>query len=534
MIRRLALAASLVVASLPGVAAAQLSGGTIGGSTQLPGGLGGLILPTWKCRRGDGTACTDADYNDQGKRQILLVPAGFQSIDKAGFWADFDTMVTTMGQAGNSWTARKRAQLLYVGYFLGGGPLGAADAVFGAKVFAHPVRGKALTLNQDAVYAKVDELRATLSWLRPMTVGVLFNSFETGVTANASPPSFLGKSFGVARWTRQDLIDRAGYIGSHELGHAGLNFLDEYVEEGFENMSITSFDALTPLAIWDGGLASLDNAVGDLLGVYDINISEILASNGNSNIALGQYPGTVSSAAGSGYFAYEHGMFFGRGTWHAAGKNLMNSDRLSRAADDGFAFDHSADQARVIEAAFGAPAPRANDRLRNAGPVSGWPLEFGSSTTVMMFDADKNHHFHKTQQYTVQVGWYERVWKTCWAAFVPYPCYDNVWRTAQKTVSPTRESLQLKTSSLFGLASLTQGVVCGLGLGGLAGGLDLCTLTVDQMSDAFLPSLVFYLPYQYTTVPASQWMTTYYWRFRTSNGRFASGYTGWSSFYRSL
>ena len=35
-------------------------------------------------------------------------------------------------------------------------------------------------------------------------------------------------------------------------------------------------------------------------------------------------------------------------------------------------------------------------------------------------------------------------------------------------------------------------------------------------------------------VPATQWMTTYYWRFSTNNGQIQSGYTGWSSFYRSL
>jgi hypothetical protein len=36
------------------------------------------------------------------------------------------------------------------------------------------------------------------------------------------------------------------------------------------------------------------------------------------------------------------------------------------------------------------------------------------------------------------------------------------------------------------------------------------------------------------TVPATQSFTTYWWCFRTANGTYHSGWTGWSSFYRSL
>ena len=35
-------------------------------------------------------------------------------------------------------------------------------------------------------------------------------------------------------------------------------------------------------------------------------------------------------------------------------------------------------------------------------------------------------------------------------------------------------------------------------------------------------------------MPASQWFTTYWWRFGTWNGQKGSGLTGWSSFYRSF
>jgi hypothetical protein len=59
--------------------------------------------------------------------------------------------------------------------------------------------------------------------------------------------------------------------------------------------------------------------------------------------------------------------------------------------------------------------------------------------------------------------------------------------------------------------------------------VDLATL-----STSFLPTVDFMTPYQETEVPASQWMTTYYWRFKTDNGSQQSGYTGWSSFFRSF
>jgi hypothetical protein len=42
------------------------------------------------------------------------------------------------------------------------------------------------------------------------------------------------------------------------------------------------------------------------------------------------------------------------------------------------------------------------------------------------------------------------------------------------------------------------------------------------------------MPYEETDVPASQWFTTYWWRFKTWNGSAWSNNTGWSSFYRSF
>ncbi|MBI2569666.1 MAG: hypothetical protein HYV63_21890 [Candidatus Schekmanbacteria bacterium] len=501
-----------------------------------------LYQPAWWCVKGSGAACTSAELADaQTYRQLLVLPTGFTTAEYWTFRSEFTRMVEGMsGVSSELYSAHYKDKILYVGHWVAGGDLGAADAAFGGKVFSHPIRGQALTLRQDDVITAVSNFRANvLSTSNPFGVIVLFDSLADGVTANAAPPSFLGKSYGIAKCNRDDL--NGTYVAAHELAHASLNFLDEYVEAGFDEMSISTLDYLTPLAVLDGSWGGWVDAIADIFGVYDINVSEILAHNGNDNMATSRYPSTVST---SGYSAnpyeYEGGMFFGRGTWHDRGNNIMNSNRVKRAADDGFAYDHSSSQDQVVVQVFEHPwqAGRPNDRLRNAGPVSDWWGEFGSSTRVMMFDADKNHHFHPTLSYVVQVGWYDRQWKTCWQwDVIPYPCYDDVWTTVQKTVYPQKRTLDLKTSSLYGLAGTVQDVLCFLGVEEVSTGggtFNLCQLTVDEMSDAFLPTFTWPVPYQEASVPATQWLTSYWWRFKTTNGTATSGYTSWSRFYRSL
>jgi hypothetical protein len=498
--------------------------------------------PTWKCVFANGAACGAAEMANPYYKQVVILPSGFAESERGAFWADFDrtvALISSPNSAGSSWSVQRAGQTLYIGYFLAGGPLG-AGATFGGMVARHPVRGYALSLSQSAVYSQIDSIRYwTLPQLRPLAAAVLFNSFQTPVTANASPPSLVNKSFGIAKYTRQDLNERGAYVPAHELAHAGLNFLDEYVEQGFEELSMKQIDVATPLVLFDGSWGGFVRAISDLLGVYDYNISEILSHNGNDNMSTTPWPTSVWSAGyGSQSYGYEGGMFFGRGTWHQAGNNLMNSDNVKRGWDDGFAYAHSPSQQQVVDNAFDGGIRRPNDRLRNAGPRNGWPLAFGSSTHVMLFDADKNHHFHPTQYYTVQVGWYDRVWKTCWQwGFVPYPCYDDVWRTAQTGVYPQWRALNLPMSSLYGLARLAQQLVCAAGVNEVSsngGTIRLCDQNIDTMANNFLPTLNFPVPYQDVEAPASQWFTTYWWRFSTWNGRAGSGYTGWSSFYRSF
>jgi hypothetical protein len=504
----------------------------------------GWWLPTWKCVKADGTGCGAAELSNPYYKQIVILPSGFADTEIAAFWSEFDKTVSLMssaGSAGSSWSVQRASQILYVGYFIGGGPLGSSTATFGGKVAPHPIRGYALSLSQNAVYAQIDSIRYwTIPQLRPFGAAVIFNTFQTPVTANASPPSLVNKPFGVCKFTRQDLVERGAYVPAHELAHASLNYLDEYVEAGFQDLSIKQIDIATPLALFDGSWGGFINAINNLFGVYDFRISEVLSHNGNDNMATVPGVSTVWSPGNYGqqWYAYEGGMFFGRGTWHQAGNNLMNSNLVMRGWDDGFAFAHSPSQQQVIDNAFDGGIRRPNDRLRNAGPVNGWPLAFGSTTHVMLADGDKNHHFHPTQAYNVQVGWYDRQWHTCWWGPFPYPCYDDVWQTAQNWIYPEYRAINLPMSSLYGLAKLAQQLVCAAGVNEIpsngGGTIRLCDQNLDTMANNFLPTLNFPVPYQDVGVPASQWFTTYWWRFATWNGATVSGYTGWSSFYRSF
>lgn len=498
----------------------------------------------WKCKKWNGTACTAADRANTALKQLVFFGAGFQetAADETLFWSTFDrtiTLMTSPESAGTAWSAQKRDQLLFIGYFTPGGPLGSATSTFKAAIPPHPIRGYATSLDQDAVYAKVAQISAEVSSLRPIGVGVTFNSTMDGVTANAAPPTVINKPFGVAKWLLGDLDTRGAYLPCHELGHAAMNFLDEYVERGFDDVNISQLDVLTPLAMLDGTWPNSIAALGNIFGVYDLRLSEILANNGSDNIATRSTPATVNTPGfGKESYPYEGGMFFGRGTYHMAGANIMNGNRVQRGADDVFGFSHSPAQNAVVQEAFGATAHRPNDRLRNAGPTNGWPSALGSTTKVMIFDGDKLHHYHPTRTYNVQVGWYERQWKTCWKwGFIPYACYDDVWRVAERTVWANERKIEVRATAAYGLTSLVQKVVCAVGVNEIKSGdgtFKLCDSTLDQITTAFLPTIVFRLPYQELEVPASQWWTTYYWRFRTDNGVHVSGFTGWSSFYRTL
>lgn len=493
----------------------------------------------WWCEKWDGSPCAAEELADSSRfKQILVLPAGFRSDEDWLFHAELSRLARGLGQLEDAvYTRRYRDQLLFVGYWLPGGELGSPESRFGAAIAPHPIRGLALTVELDQVKSAVQEFQSLVQPLAdPFAVTVLFNTLAVDATPNASPPTFLGAPYGIAKLTRGDL--NGDYVPAHELGHAALNWADEYIEPGLENMSIKSLDYLTPLAVFKKGFGGWTALIANALGVYDYRISEILASSGLDNIDTTRHPSRVDTP---GYtpneYEYEGGMFFGLGTFHDRGKNLMGGD--GKGDDDGFDFNHSGSQNEVLREAFETPgtAYRPNDRLRNAGPLTNWPSAWGSRTHLMLFDADKRHRFHPTRGYDVQVGWYDRDWKTCWRGIFPYPCHIDRWVTAQKRVLPEPRTLSLKASRMYGVLSLLQNALCDLGVTNYKTGdttIELCQAPLDVLASRFLPTFEFPLPYQDVSVPASQWFTRYYWRFRTDNGTWRSGWTGWASFYRYL
>lgn len=499
--------------------------------------------PTKKCKRGDGSDCAWSDLATPGMKQIVVLSAGYTDVTK--FWTDFDEVVNQMGgpASGNSWSVLKKNQLMYVGYFTGGGPTkkptdtGPSTASFGAAVATHPVRGYALTVDQQAVISFVENrLKSSLPHLRPASVAILMDSDQAGVTANAAPPTFLHAGYpsvfyGIAKFTHHDLYDRPGYIVTHELAHATLNFLDEYIEQATKDLNVSQLDAFTGLIQLNGTWSGFVLAIQNLLGVFTIKFSDILANNGSGHLANTRYPALVATSGFPGLeYGTEGGMFFGKGTFRQSGKDIM-------ASGGEFAYDHTPQQKASMESQFGQGAQRPNDHVRTVGPNS-WPFNFGQSTQVMWFDGHKNSIAQPTISYKVKVGWNERHWHTCWALFIPYPCYDDVWSEASKTVTPQRRSIDLRLTTVYNLATALQTLLCEMGLDSTLkdaiGGIDVCAQPLATVAANFLPTFVFPLPYEFTEAPTTQWMTTYYWKVQTNNGKYISGYTGWSSFFRSF
>jgi hypothetical protein len=487
--------------------------------------------PSWSCVRGDDAVCRQSELARPAEyRQILVLPAGYAPARRQAFFDDAERLRKGVSDLPKPsvFTTEQRSRLLYVTLWLDGGPLGSDAALFGARTYLDPQGGETLTLDPAEVIATVAQLRgAALAKLSPLVVVVLFD-VEGPADGHPTIPSYSRGAFGVIPMAGGQAQD--SHVVIHELGHAALSFVDEYVENGFEQQDINALDTLTPLVHWTGQLGDLAVTSGSFLSTYDLRVSEIVGDNGADNLSTRRLPGTVQSPRAPGSEAYEHegGMFFGKGTFHDAGVSIMGRD-------DSFAYAHTDSQWRIVDTAFGGKgAGRANDRLRSAGPPDGWSLPSDNDVTLVMFDADKNHHWHPTQRYDVQVGWWERAPKPCPRTGTEAPCFELVWTVLDQTVAPTADMAELALVDSSVLEPVLRRVACGLGLGYAKGGVDLCELTAAGVASPFLPTLRFYTPYQAAQVPVSQSFTTYWWRFRTANGTYQSGWTGWSSFYRSF
>jgi hypothetical protein len=468
-------------------------------------------------------------------RQILVIPAGYGTNDNALFMSDFNNLFKsffgTLTPASNPHPLYNQiGNFIFIADWLPGGALGTPTVNFGAAIETQPIRQNELNMaiNNTAVEAEVANFKANYySQSVPWEVVVLYKSTAywggpagNSVGANTAPSSFLHQPYGIVKLTSGEAAQAApNYVVVHEMSHGGLNFLDEYTESTFNGMSITELDAVTFLT------QGFTGAIDLLLGIYDMKISEILAANGNDNVDVTEYPSRVGTP-GALVYAAQGGFFFPLGAWHYNEPNIMWGTTN---------FNHSASQYQVVQEALVAPRtpPRPNDRIRIAGPFPLLNTLNGSDTNLLMYDGDKNHRYHPTQSYDVQIGFYNRVWCGIFCG------YNDVWTVIEKNVAPQANTIQLNNTELWYLANLAQDLACQISGGSLNIGqngetTNLCSINLASASASFLPSMTFWTPYQSVDMPLPQWMSQYWWRFRTNNGTQLSNFTGWNSFNRAF
>ncbi len=475
----------------------------------------------------------DVPDDQRGKpgifRQVLVVPAGYTRNDQTTWFADVERMISTMGNLPEAvYTRKYRDRIVYVVAYVPDGGLAAGRANFGARMSKHPTRNDPFpTLRKDLAVQAVKDLQRQMPTLDPIGVMVIFNS-DSGGTANAVPPNLLGGSFGIAHLTRLQIHARGDYIPVHELAHAALSFGDEYIEAAAATIAIQEIDIATELLLADGSFRGWLAVARNLLGDRDLRLSESIVDNGFDNTTTTPIPSTVRTEGHArSVFRFEGGMVFGLGTFHDGGDNIMNSDwspHGRKPPGDRFGWGHSPAQMQVIEQVFDPQnrARRPNDRLRHAGPHLTWLPRFGRTTRVVLFDGDKNHRWHPTTEYEIEVRW---------------PDADG-WKSRTIRVKPTPMAVEVNNSLCVRAASLARDALVAVGIRSLpaSGGqkLDIGSMTVRQMLDDFLPTSRWPLPYQEVEVPAPVPFRGHHWRFRAHNGTMWSGWTDWTGFYRAL
>lgn len=499
----------------------------------------------------DGAGCASGAGADglSCYRPILLLSTGYAAGERDLFFRDAEVSVEAMNgcepadaqcKQTRGYSAREAEKLLYIASFHASEPVGdsfcrsddPACASFGAWVAPLPIRGAStLTLERDAVQRHVDRLTAehsALSRLVPWTVVVVYNVSGDQV-ANAIPPLLSDGSWGTVLIGRE-WVGAAGVL-AHEIAHSALNFVDEYYEDAFANTSVGVLDPLTALFHFDGSASSAVDSLTNLLDVYDVRFSNILAHNGSDNVATTSAPATVTPPELEvEEYLYEGGAFFGEGVWRQHPATFMRSHW-----DD--PFTEAPSHLRVMESALVSFAPgRANDRISAVGPNDNYPFELGSETVVMVLDADKNHAFQPTTEYEVRVTWNSTRFHLCPGRLAI--CTETVPHTWTRGFAPEADILSVEDSAMGDLANLVNGVACSLAPGATAFGVDLCAEGADALDliAASFPghTLRFRTPYQRMTVPTTRFLTTYSWQVRTHNGRYSSGWTSPSQFFRSL
>lgn len=223
-----------------------------------------------------------------------------------------------------------------------------------------------------------------------------------------------------------------------------------------------------------------------------LKLSEILGANGFSNTDVSRYP-LRALGERSEPWTQEGGLGVGRGVWKASGE------------------------------AMGALRESVNARIRAIGPFGPWRSSMGETTSVVLFDADKNHPEHPTQAYDLEVRWIQKSWKVCVTGFAPYPCADSQRLTLRRRIVPRRLMATISKGALKYAAPVFGRWFCSIGFDAACALQGRRTPAASQRSKAIRLAV----PYEVVDLPLVEWFTTYEWRFRTINEFGESPFTEW-------
>lgn len=485
-----------------------------------------------RCYDSGGSIDCRESMSAAGRPVIWVLSTGYSGLEQAQFELDVERVSNSFFRS-QSWAgaryasynsrADRNSSLIFRSHFTPGGALGSATSKFSSSIVRHPFRQTQWNMAMDHAQVVEEVLRfrkqnGELS--HPVATVVLFNDDRgelDGVGANAALPSTISQSFGIAKFTRGALrAPNPNYVVVHEIAHALLDFADEYIESTLAGVSIQSIDKITFLTQGFGG------AIRVLFGIHQLRLSEIIAGNSFDNVDVTEYPSRVGENSDHLHYSAQGGMFFGRGTYHFPEANLMSS-RSDVSHGDSELFQHSRPQDQNISDFFHETTelPRVNDRIRIAGPYPWFGSLAGRGTELVVYDGDKNHRFHPTQQYRVQVSFRSR--------------RKGEWVTIERDYNPSDSFIRVDQTGLMKLARVAQDVACFFTQNKLnVAGQRLCSMNLNQVVGSFLPSLDFRVPYQRFRVELPEWFTYYYIRVATVSRGGVSSFTGWHRIHRSF